>query len=97
MRRESHVRFCEGGGVRFPSATRLVRSIKHECLNRVIPFGERHLRRTIAEYVAHYHRERNHQGLDNELIDSAPQIDGRTRICRRPRLGGLLNHYCLAA
>ena len=46
-----------------------VRSIKHECLNRVIPFGERHLRRTIAEYVAHYHRERNHQGLDNELID----------------------------
>ena len=39
MRRESHVRFCEGGGVRFPSATRLVRSIKEECLNRLIPFG----------------------------------------------------------
>ena len=36
MRRESHVRFCEGGGVRLPSATRLVRSIKHECLNQVI-------------------------------------------------------------
>jgi hypothetical protein len=37
MRRESHVRFCEGGGVRFPSATRLVRSIKEECLDRLIP------------------------------------------------------------
>jgi transposase InsO family protein len=35
-----------------------VRSIKEECLNRVIPFGERHLRRTIAEFVEHYHRER---------------------------------------
>ena len=48
-------------------AERFVRSIKDECLNRVIPFGERHLRRTIAEYVEHYHRERNHQGLANEL------------------------------
>jgi transposase InsO family protein len=44
-------------------AERFVRSIKEECLNRVIPFGERHLRRTVAEYVEHYHRERNHQGL----------------------------------
>jgi len=68
MRRESHVRFCEGGGVRLPSATRLVRSIKEECLARVIPLGERHLRRTIAEFVTHYHAERNHQGIGNELI-----------------------------
>ena len=42
-------------------AERFVRSIKQECLSRVIPFGERHLRRTIAEYVEHYHGERNHQ------------------------------------
>src|SRR5712691_5496233 len=49
-------------------AERFVRSLKHECLDRVIPFGERHLRRTIAEYVEHYHRERNHQGLANELM-----------------------------
>ena len=78
-------------------AERFVRSIKHECLNRVIPFGERHLRRTIAEYVEHYHRERNHQGLDNALIDGAPQVEGVARIRRRPRLGGLLNYYCRAA
>jgi putative transposase len=38
-------------------AERFVRSIKHECLNRVMPFGDRHLRRTIAEYVEHYHRD----------------------------------------
>ena len=77
-------------------AERFVRSIKQECLHRVIPFGERHLRRTIAEYVEH-HRERNHQGLDNALIDGAPQVKGATRIRRRPRLGGLLNYYCRAA
>ena len=76
---------------------RFVRSIKHECLNRVIPFGERHLRRTITEFVAHYHGERNHQGLGNELIDGAPPVDGVDRIHRRQRLGGLLNYYARAA
>ena len=78
-------------------AERFVRSIKHECLNRVIPFGERHLRRTITEYVEHYHQERNHQGLGNELIDDAPSVEGVTQIRRRQRLGGLLNYYCRAA
>ena len=50
-------------------AERFVRSIKEECLNRLIPCGERHHPRAVAEFVAHYHRERNHQGLDNELIE----------------------------
>ncbi|HJZ70664.1 MAG TPA: integrase core domain-containing protein, partial [Vicinamibacterales bacterium] len=45
---------------------RFVRSIKEECLDRIIPIGERHFRRAVAEYVAHYHHERNHQGLRNE-------------------------------
>jgi hypothetical protein len=76
---------------------RFVRSIKHECLSRVIPFGERHLRRTIAEYVEHYHRERNHQGLANALIAGAPAVDHVGRIRRHPRLGGLLNYYGRAA
>ena len=78
-------------------AERFVRSIKHECLNRVIPFGERHLRRTIAEFVEHYHRERNHQGLANELIEGALAVERVGSIRRRPRLGGLLNYYCRAA
>ena len=78
-------------------AERFVRSIKQECLNRVIPFGERHLRETIAGYVEHYHRERNHQRLGNVLIDdSARQLSG-TRIRRRRGLGGLLNYYERAA
>lgn len=78
-------------------AERFVRSIKHECLNQVIPFGERHLRRTLAEFVEHYHRERNHQGLDNELIDGVSSTRNATGIRRRQRLGGLLNYYCRAA
>jgi transposase InsO family protein len=77
-------------------AERFVRSIKEECLSRVVPFGERHLRRTIAEYIEHYHRERNHQGLDNELITGA-RIERGHRIRRRQRLGGLLNYYARAS
>jgi putative transposase len=97
MRRESHVRFCEGGGVRLPSATRLVRSITEECLARVIPLGERHLRRTSAEFVAHYHAERNHQGIGNELIQPPGRADGQGRVRRRQRIGGVLNYYYRAA
>jgi putative transposase len=79
-------------------AERFVRSIKEECLDRLIPIGERHFRRAITEYVAHYHHERNHQGLENALIAGAPAT-GRVvgRIRRRPRLGGLLNYYERAA
>jgi hypothetical protein len=46
-------------------AERFVRAIKEECLDRLIPIGDRHFRRAVTEYVAHYHGERNHQGLDN--------------------------------
>jgi putative transposase len=51
-------------------AERFVRSIKHECLDRIVPPGERHFRRVLAEFVDHYHRERNHQGLENPLIEA---------------------------
>jgi transposase InsO family protein len=77
-------------------AERFVRSIKEECLARIIPIGEGHVRRAMMEYVAHYHRERNHQGLENGLIEPAPlTIAGRVR--RQSRLGGLLNVYERAA
>jgi putative transposase len=78
-------------------AERFVRSVREECLNRVIPLGERHLRRTLADFVAHYHGERNHQGLGNELIElaSRQRTDGPVR--RRERIGGLLSYYHRAA
>ena len=78
-------------------AERFVRSIKDECLNRMIPFGERHLRRTIAAFIEHYHRERNHQGLSNELIDPVLSKRDSGGVRRRERLGGLLNYYYRAA
>jgi putative transposase len=52
---------------------------------------------TIAEFVEHYHGERNHQGLGNELIDGARAVERVGRIRRRQRLGGLLNYYARAA
>lgn len=78
-------------------AERFVRSIKEECLDRVIPLGERHFRRAAAEFVSHYHRERNHQGLGNELIERPPEHEPVGRIRRRSPLGGLLNYYGRAA
>jgi transposase InsO family protein len=78
-------------------AERFVRSVKEECLDRLIPLGEHHLRHALTDFVVHYNRERNHQGLDNKLIDGggAQAQDGRVR--RRQRIGGLLSYYYRAA
>lgn len=63
-------------------AERLVRSIKEECLNRIVPLGEWHLRRALTEFVRHYHHERNHQGLANELIEGLPARPTRGPVRR---------------
>ena len=78
-------------------AERFVRSIREECLDRLIFFGERRLLRALDEFVAHYHRERNHQGLGNELITPATAAARGTRVRCRDRLGGLLRYYHRAA
>ena len=78
-------------------AERFVRSIKEECLDRLIPIGERHFRRALTEYVEHYHTERNHQGLANRIISGPPVVDMSSRVRRHSRLGGLLNFYQRAA
>jgi transposase InsO family protein len=76
-------------------AERFVLSIRSECLDRIVPLGEAHLRMAIGEYVAHYHGERNHQGLGNILIDPAARepANGNGGVRRHERLGGLLNFY----
>jgi transposase InsO family protein len=78
-------------------AERFVRSIKEECLDRVLPLGEWHLRRLVREYVTHYHAERNHQGIGNALIDRPPPQPAAGPIRRRQRVGGLLSYYYRAA
>ena len=75
-------------------AERFVLSIKSECLSKMVPLGERHLRRAVIEFVEHYHVERNHQGLENQLITkSATLANDNSPVLRRERLGGLLNFY----
>ena len=95
----------EGGGVqpiRLPPkspnltayAERFVRSIQEEWLSRVVPLGEGHVRLLVGEYVDHDHRERNHQGLDNQLLQRPPPpVSLAADVQRRERLGGLLNFY----
>ena len=75
-------------------AERWVRSVKEECLSKVVLFGERSLRRALSEYVEHFHAERNHQGKGNILLfprDMDVRREGSVQC--RERLGGLLRYY----
>ena len=79
-------------------AERFVRSMKESCLERMIFFGEESLRTAIQNFVAHYHSERNHQGLANRLISPEPgHLGNAGEVQRRQRLGGMLNYYYRAA
>lgn len=77
-----------------PVAESFVRNIKRECLDRMILFGERHLRYVIEQYMAHYLLERPHRGLDNRRITEpkTPPIADGPVLCHE-RLGGLLKSY----
>ena len=76
-------------------AERWVKSVKEECLSKLILFGEKSLRHALREYVVYYHHERNHQGKENLLlfpaIEQLPQSERKVRS--RERLGGLLRFY----
>jgi putative transposase len=73
---------------------RFMRSIKSECLAKMIFFGENALRRAITAYLEHYHAERNHQGLSNRILEPADEVGSETgTIACRQRLGGLLRYY----
>jgi transposase InsO family protein len=79
-------------------AERWVRGVRDECLSRLIPIGQRMLCRALREYGAHFHQERNHQGLGNVLImPDASANRRRGPVIRHARLGGLLNYYEQAA
>ena len=75
-------------------AERFVLAIKSECLDRLVIFGERHLRHVIDEYMDHYHLDRPHQGLGNRPLSGSTTSPGGIGVVRRSdRLGGLLKSY----
>ena len=81
-------------------AERWVRSVKGECLSKLILFGEASLRRALTEFIDHFHAERNHQGKGNVLLfprEKVGQQKPRSRVGCRQRLGGLLKYYSYAA
>lgn len=78
-------------------AERFVRTIKEECLDRLVLIGEARLRRTLTEFGAYDHHERNHQGIQNRLIAPAPTGPPGAGVRCRTRLGGLLHYYHRAA
>jgi hypothetical protein len=76
-----------------------VRSVKEECLSRLILCGEASLRHALMQYVAHFHQERNHQGKGNVLLFPAVRQDAERQgpLQCRERLGGILKYYTYAA
>jgi transposase InsO family protein len=77
-----------------PNLERFMRSVKEECLERMVFFGEKSLQIAVAEFLSHYYAERNNQGLDNGLIEPGEEV-GRTAggVACRERLGGILHYY----
>ena len=106
---EAYREFLKGEGVkpvRLPPRSpnlnahleRYFRSLKEECLSRMIFFGEKSLRRAVTSYIQHFHSERNHQGLGNKIIDPGDEVGiVAGNIESRERLGGLLRYYYRAA
>ncbi len=74
-------------------AERWVRSVKDECLSKLILFGEPALRTALRAYVAHFHDERNHQGKDNLLLFPREEVRKTGPVRCRERIGGLLKFY----
>ena len=81
-------------------AERWIRSVKNECLSKLILFGEASLRRALAQFIDHFHAERNHQGKGNLLLFPAGKIGQhmpRSRVHCHERVGGLLKYYSYVA
>ncbi|MEP7305239.1 MAG: integrase core domain-containing protein [Acidobacteriota bacterium] len=74
-------------------AERFVGSAKSECLARIVPLGEGHLRAAIRAFVDHYHTERPHQGLGDALIAPKTTVIDKGPVRCRERLGGVLKFY----
>ena len=74
-------------------AERFVLSVKSECLDRIVPLGEAHLRAAVRTFVHHYHEERPHQGLGNELVTPKTRLTGTGQVQCHEQLGGLLKFY----
>jgi putative transposase len=80
-----------------PHAERFVRTVREECLNKFVIFGESHLRHLLSEFKRHYNCERYHQGLGGKLLIAKVSVhsdnggDGVINV--RSRFGGILNFY----
>ena len=77
-----------------PYVERLIGSIRRDCLDHVIVFGERHLQKILAGYVAYYHRSRTHLSLEKDAPESRDvQSPKEGEVVEIPEVGGLHHRY----
>ena len=74
-------------------AERWVRSVRQECLDRLLIINQAHLRRVLREYAGYYNKARPHQGLDQRAPIPFPRGPTTGPISRRDVLGGILHDY----
>ena len=69
-------------------------SIRRECLDHIVIFNERHLRRVLTSYRDYYHRSRTHLSLQKDCPDPRPvQSENRAKVIAIEEVGGLHHHY----
>ncbi|MFQ5418974.1 MAG: integrase core domain-containing protein [Anaerolineae bacterium] len=74
-------------------AERWVRTVREECLDKILILNESHLRRTLNEFLAYYNSRRPHQSLDQQSPLERPQPETTGLIQKRKLLGGIINDY----
>ena len=78
-------------------AERWVRTVRHECLNKLLIVNQAHLRRVLSEYVVYYNSARPHQGLQQQLPIPSPSLNRDGPVFSYPVLSGLIHDYYRAA
>jgi len=74
-------------------AERWVRTVREECLDKLLVVTERHLRQVMAEYVTHYNQSRPHQGIEEQTPIPFPTVQADGSVQRRKVLGGIIHEY----
>src|SRR5271166_6073373 len=77
-----------------PYVERVIGSIRRECLDHIVIFNQRHLRRVLSSYADNYRRTRTHLSLDKDCPDSRPIIPRKIgKVVAIPKVGGLHHRY----
>jgi transposase InsO family protein len=74
-------------------AERWIRTVREECLDKVLIINERHLHQVMKDYIVHYNHQRPHQGIDQQTPIPFLTPDSHDKVCRQDVVGGIIHEY----